>query len=487
MASFETYNVNKSNVLRLLAEDAYSGKIDSNTPRNIALKLFPRLKPQYRCCVYKEREIIQERTNLGLGLKPDGRPLESDQMVYVLEAACDDCDIHRVRITDNCRKCLFKPCEKACHFGAIYEGDSKMHINYSLCKACTLCSKACAYGAIMVSERPCRRSCPTGALKHIPGEIAYIDENECINCGRCVANCPFGAISDVSFMVNVIDKIVAKKKVVAMVAPAIIGQFKKAGFSKIVPVLNKLGFSEVYEVASGADITTETEANEVLEAKKKGQKLTTSCCPAFVEYIKRKFAVVYENNTSTTLSPMALTARLVKEKEADAVTVFIGPCIAKKLEATLEKNKDYVDYVLTFEELSAMIAAKNIEIDDEPEVVDLSKSASAASHRYCYSGGVAASLNEYLKEQGKSETITYVAASGAEEVNERLKLLSKGLQEEDILEGMMCEGGCISGVISYVTNPASLKMLQKSEEAKYQDIRIAKPHNIHTHYDKSKN
>lgn len=339
----------------------------------------------------------------------------------------------------------------------------------------------------MVSERPCRRSCPTGALKHIPGEIAYIDENECINCGRCVANCPFGAISDVSFMVNVIDKIVAKKKVVAMVAPAIIGQFKKAGFSKIVPVLNKLGFNEVYEVAAGADLTTETEAKEVLEAKEKGQKLTTSCCPAFVEYIKRKFPAIYENNTSTTLSPMALTARMVKEQDKEVVTVFIGPCIAKKLEAKLEKNKDFVDYVLTFEELHAMIEAKNIEVDDEPEILDLAKSGSVASHRYCYSGGVAASLNAYLKEQGKEESITYVAASGTEEVTERLKMLSKGQQEEDILEGMMCEGGCISGVISYVSNPASLKMLQKSEEAKYQEIRISKPHSIDTHYDKSKN
>lgn len=488
MANFESYNVNKANVLRLLAQRAYADNIDSGTPRAIALELFPKLKPQYRCCVYKEREIIAERASLGLGRKPDGSQLETSQKVYVLEAACDGCDIHRVRITDSCRKCLMKPCLKACHFGAITEGDSKMHINYSLCKACTLCSKVCAYNAILVSERPCRRSCPTGALKHIPGEIAYIDEEECINCGRCVANCPFGALSDVSDLVNVIGRIKKGSNVVAMVAPSVIGQFKKSGFGQVAGVLKKLGFADAYEVARGADLTTSTEAEEVLEAKREGRKLTTSCCPAFVEYIKLKYPSIYANNTSATLSPMAITARLIKQENPEALAVFIGPCIAKKYEAGLEKNREFVDYVLTFEELNAMIEAKGLNIEDESSEVDLSRAGSPAAHRYCYSGGVASSLNDYLAESGRSDRLSTAAASGPLEIEDKLKALAKNQLAEDILEGMMCEGGCISGVVSYITNPATLKALQKNEEDRYTSLSIGREKGtVATEYDKSKN
>lgn len=467
MPSYEVFNKNKINVLRRLAEKAYEGSVDSNTPNDIAKELFPGHKPEYRCCVYKEREIIRQRTNLAMGHKPDGHEITPGQMVYVIEAACDDCDIHKVRITDNCRKCLFKPCQSTCHFGAIFQGNSKMHIDYSKCKTCGMCAKVCAYGAILISERPCKRSCPTGALKHFTDEIAFINEPECISCGRCAASCPFGAISEVSYLVPVIDAIKQEgKKVVAMVAPAVMGQFGKCTLNQVYSAIKALGFDEVVEVAKGADLTTVSEAEEALKAKAEGRKLTTSCCPAFVELIKMKFPKVYAENTSDTLSPMAITARMVKKENPDCVTVFVGPCVAKKKEITLEKNKGFVDYVITFEELNAMFQAKEIVVSEQPDENIGVANGSKSGRNFCQSGGVAKSLNDYLAEKGVETRLTLKAADGSEMCIEYLKQLNAGKQEEDVLEGMMCQGGCISGVCSLVTNPLLIKRDAEKENAK---------------------
>lgn len=466
MPSYEIFNRNKANVLRLVAERAFSGHIDENTPSEVALELFPGHKPQYRCCVYKEREIIRERTNMALGRRPDGREPNPGQFVYVLEAACDDCDIHKVRITDNCRKCLFKPCRTACHFDAIYQGDTKMHIDYSKCKACGMCARVCAYGAILISERPCRRNCPTGALKHLPDEIAYINEDECISCGRCAASCPFGAISELSYLVPVIEALKSKRRTVALVAPAVQGQFGRSSLNQIYAAIRALGFADVVEVARGADLTTAVEAAEALEAHRDGKKLTTSCCPAFVELIKKKFPTVYQNNTSDTLSPMALTARLVKKADPEAVCVFIGPCVAKKKEIDLSKNKGFVDFVLTFEELTAMFEAKKIEVASMADVDIGVVNGSRSGRNFCRSGGVAQSLNDYLAEQGEETRLTFKAADGADMCVEYLKRLAAGQQTEDVLEGMMCQGGCIAGVCSLVTNPNVVKRQADQENAK---------------------
>ena len=467
MPSFEIFNRNKANVLKVLARKAFEGTVDANTPEGIARELFPGRKPQYRCCVYKEREIIRERTNMAMGRCPDGRiPENSGQLVYVLEAACDDCNIHKVRITDNCRKCLFKPCQQACHFDAIYQGDSKMHIDYSKCKTCGMCARVCAYGAILISERPCRKNCPTGALKHLPDEIAYINEDECISCGRCAASCPFGAISELSFLVPVINALKSSQKVVALVAPAVQGQFGKCSLNQIYRSITALGFDSVVEVARGADLTTVAEAEEALRAKAEGRRLTTSCCPAFVELIKKKFPKVYAENTSDTLSPMALTARLVKKYDPECVTVFIGPCVAKKKEITLKKNQGFVDYVLTFEELTAMFEARGIDVaaadESDLQVINGSKSG----RNFCHAGGVAQSLNAYLAEKGVADRLTLKAADGSDMCVEYLKVLAAGRQEEDVLEGMMCQGGCIAGVCSLVTNPNVVKREAEKENAK---------------------
>lgn len=476
-SSYNQFNEHKKNVLFEVAKRAYEGKIDDNTPNEVAMTLIPYQRPKYRCCVYKEREIIRERTYLAMGRCPDGKPQIPGQFVYVLEAACDDCNIHRVRITDNCRKCLFRLCTKACHFDAIYEGPTKMHIDYLKCKACTMCAKACPYGSILVSDRPCHRACPTGALKYVEGEIAKIDNNDCINCGRCTASCPFGAISEISEIVPLIGDMAAKKEVVALVAPAINGQWGRASLQSIYDSLLAIGFTKIIEVAQGADVTTRYEAEEAVESKKLGVHITTSCCPAFVEYCRKFFPDVYKKHTSDVLSPMAIAARMGRKLYPHAKNVFVGPCVAKKAERLLKKNIENIDYVVTFDEITAMMKAKGVNPLEMPgqAVVD---NGSASGRNFCNTGGVANSLNDYLKEIGSSETLSLKIANGADECTKYVKELNAGKQREDVLEGMMCQGGCMAGVDSLAPNIFVVKKQADLENAKAISTPISKASKI---------
>jgi hypothetical protein len=487
--SFDQMNQYKKMTLAEVARRCYAGTIQKDDANEIAYNLIPHEADRVRCCVYKEREIIRERAYLAMGYAPDGSEPKPGQFVYVLEAACDGCEIHRVRITDNCRKCLFKACVSACKFDAIYEGDSKMHIKYDKCKACTMCAKACPYGSILLSDRPCHRACPTGALLYREGEIAEIKEEDCVNCGQCAGACPFGAVSEVSYIRPLIQDMNEGKTTVAMVAPAILGQWGKSHINQVYQALYKIGFTHIVEVAVGADMTTKNEAEEALEAKKEGRKITTSCCPAFVSYIKMKFPEVYKKHTSDVLSPMAITARIAREKYGkDAKTVFVGPCVAKKAERLLPKNIENIDYVLTFEEITAMMEAKGIDpiqMEDENANVE---PGSVAARNFCVTGGVAASLNHYLVEKGVDDRLTLKTANGTQLVVKYVKELAQGKQEEDVLEGMMCEGGCMGGVCSQASNLIIAKNHANAENkavvhVKINDASIRYP-NIHCHFDK---
>jgi ferredoxin hydrogenase large subunit len=471
--SFDQLNFFKKEVLKEVAERCYGDGIKKEDVNDIALKIIPYQRPKFRCCVYKEREIIRERTYLAMGYTPEGQEQRPGQFVYVLEAACDDCQIHKVRITDNCRKCLFKACVNACHFGAIREGDSKMHIMYDKCKACTMCAKACPYGSILVSDRPCHRSCPTGALKYEEDQIAIIDEKDCINCGQCSGACPFGAISEISFIRPVIEEMKKGKKVIAMVAPAIVGQYGNVTLKQVYDALEAIGFSAVEEVAFAADMTTQHEAEEAVEAKKEGRHITTSCCPAFVSYIQKTFPKVYQDNTSDVLSPMAIAGRVARVKYGkDAVTVFVGPCVAKKAERLLAKNIGNIDYVLTFEEITAMMAAKGVEVSKMEGKAEVDP-GSYSGRNFCVNGGVAKSLNNYLAEKGSEERLTLKAADGVKNVVAFVKELAKGQQKEDVLEGMMCEGGCMGGIDSMATNLFLARSHAEKENAAVKSVKIA--------------
>ena len=319
----------------------------------------------------------------------------------------------------------------------------RAHINMDKCKECGKCYQACPYHAIVDLTRPCKRACPVDAISWDEASgIVKIDEKKCIQCGACTEACPFGAIGTRSFMVDVINLIRSGKKVVALPAPAGEGQFGKGiTMGSVAKGIKELGFADVVEVALGGDLTAAFEADEWAEAYKAGEKKVTSCCPAFVNMVKKHFPSLMPN-VSTTVSPMCAVSRMVKAKDPDAITVFIGPCVAKKdeiLDLSLDGN---ADYVLTYNELQCMFAARNIVLTPDAENI---QHGSIYGKKFANSGGVTAAVLEAMKEKHGVADVNVMVCNGAAECKKALMLLKAGRLPADFVEGMACEGGCVAG------------------------------------------
>ena len=433
----------KHHVLREVCKLAWDDNITHETRERIAHEVSPGPKPTYRCCIYKEREIVRGRIRLAIGQNPD-LDSASTNVVAVIPAACDDCPIQEYTVSDSCRFCLGKPCLNACRFDAIGPGATKMHIDPNQCKACGMCAKSCPFGAIVHMVRPCKRACPANAISYDENGLCVIDDSKCIHCGHCIHACPFGAIGSKIFAVDVINAIKSGKRVIAMCAPATEGQFgKDIGMASIRAALLKVGFADMVEVGLGGDMTAAYEAKEWIEAKKEGRKMTTSCCPAFISMLRHHFPEQYEANKSSTVSPMVAVSRYLKALDPDCVTVFIGPCIAKKGETLNEYIADRPDFALTYGEIVALLDSKDIEITPVPEDY---QEASIYGKRFAGSGGVAKAVLRAMEEMGEDTSdISLLTCAGGDECKKALMLLKAGKLKEDFIEGMMCPGGCVGG------------------------------------------
>lgn len=272
---------------------------------------------------------------------------------------------------------------------------------------------------------------------------AEIDYEKCVSCGACVTQCPFGATVDKSYITDVIKFIKKSEgnknyKVNALIAPAFASQFDYAKLGQVVTAIKELGFNNVYEAAQGADVVAYNEAKELEE---KGF-LTTSCCPAFVSYTNINFPEVVPH-ISHNLSPMAQLGKILKEKDPTCVNIFIGPCTAKKAEMRKETVKPYIDSVITFEELQALIDSKDIEVEQLPETT--LDDATGFGRQFAKSGGVAAAVVEALKEQGSDFVADPIACEGLDKCKTALLRASKNVLKNNLIEGMACAGGCIGG------------------------------------------
>ena len=430
-------------ILREVCRLAWEDALTMENTEKIIYQVSPGPKPQYRCCIYKEREILRGRIRLAMGLSPEASR-ETKNVVAVIPAACDDCPIQDYFVTDICRFCLGKACLNACKFGAIGHGDNKMKIDSAKCKSCGLCAKSCPYGAIIHQERPCKKACPVGAISYNEAGVCQIDEEKCIHCGHCIHNCPFGAIGTKIFVLDIIRAIKSGKRVIAMCAPATEGQFgKEIGMAAIRAALRKAGFADMVEVGLGGDMTAAYEALEWMEARKEGKKLTTSCCPAFISMLRHHFPKLYEENKSQTVSPMVAVSRYLKSQDPDCVTVFIGPCIAKKGETLSEFIKDSADYALTYGEMVALLDSRDIKV--EPVKEDYQE-ASLFGKRFAASGGVAGAVMEAMQEMGEDTSgIRLMSCAGGEECRKAMLMLKMGKLDADFVEGMICPGGCVGG------------------------------------------
>ncbi len=423
-----------------VAKLAFAGELDAKRDE-IPYTIIPGNTPQYRCCVYREREIVRQRVRLAEG-RPAVGSKHNKNIVQILPAACEGCPINRFSVTNSCQMCMAKKCMGACNFGAITFEYGRAHIDPKKCKECGKCAEACPYNAIADLMRPCKRSCPVDAITMNDDLIVAIDEEKCINCGQCIVNCPFGAITDKSFMVDVIKLINSGAPVYAMVAPAIAGQFgADVDNGMIREAVIALGFKDMYEVSLGADFVARNEALELEEHLKEGKKMTTSCCPAFVNMIKKHFPQVL-SNMSETVSPMTATGRFIKTIDPKAVCVFIGPCIAKKGEVIDSITLGGADYAMTYEELASMFEAKDI---DPADYSGTMQQGSVYGMEFSVSGGVTNAVLQTFKERNVDIDVSVCKANGALECKKALMMLRAGKLPEDFIEGMACVGGCVNG------------------------------------------
>lgn len=428
----------KYKVLREVASQAWNGTLLQNII-DIPKTIVPGKTSTMRCCVYKERAILAERVKMAMGGEND-----SENVIQVIDIACDECPAAGYVVTESCRGCLAHRCEDVCKKGAItFDHNHVAHIDKSKCVECGQCAKVCPFAAIVNRKRPCQISCKVKAISINEDNAASIDDEKCIQCGACVYQCPFGAITDKSFILNVIDFIKnsdnnKKYKVYAVVAPSISSQFTYAKLGQVITGLKELGFYTVVEAALGADMVAQAESKELYE---KGF-LTSSCCPAFVQYIKSAFPSLLPL-VSHNLSPMATLAKYIKETDETAKIVFIGPCTAKKAEAQLETVKPYVDAVLTFEELQALYDSRNIDITTlEEDVLD---NASYFGRIFARSGGLTDAVRQGLLEQKLDFNLKAATCDGIDECRVALLKKSKNVLDANFIEGMACVGGCIGG------------------------------------------
>jgi [FeFe] hydrogenase (group B1/B3) len=447
----------KYEVLKEVARHAMKGTLE-NEYHTIPKKIIPGPEPMTRCCVYKERAILEERVKLAMGGDKD-----NDNIIEVIDIACDECPVNRFIVTEACRGCLAHRCSEVCPVGAIYHVGHKAYIDQNKCIECGKCKDVCPYNAIADVMRPCRKACNAGALSIDENKKVVIDNEKCIQCGACVYQCPFGAIMDKSFIVEVIELLKEAKEnkdihVYAVIAPAISSQFTYAKIEQVIKGIKKLGFHDVVEVALGADIVAYHEAKEFAENVDEKGVITTSCCPAFVSYIEKNYPEL-KDNISNTVSPMIAISRLIKHLDDKAKIVFIGPCTAKKMEIQRSEVKGDTDIVITFEELAAMLDAAEIDLKDCEEGV--LNNASFFGRIFARSGGVTDAIKHVVEEENIDVDFKPVICDGLDECDKALKIAKVKRLNGNFIEGMACKGGCIGGAASLHHGPKDKKEVDK--------------------------
>jgi len=435
---------------------------DLSQMAEIPYRIIPGEVSMYNDSVFLERAIVRERMRMAMGLSTRAasehapvtqgaeeciKPEKYYQppLVNIIKFACHACPDNVVKVTDACQGCLAHPCKRVCPKGAITIKGGRSIIDEEKCIKCGKCLSVCPYGAIVRLERPCAKACGMDAISSDEYGRADIDYDKCVSCGMCLANCPFGAIADKSQIFQVIQAIKSDVPVYAAIAPAATGQFGP-DFTpeKMRPAFKALGFEDVIEVAIGADLCTIAEAKDfVEEVPEKLPFMATSCCPAWSHMAKKLFPE-YKNCISMALTPMVLTGRLIKHKNPNCKVAFIGPCAAKKLEASRRTIRSDIDFVLTFEEVKGMFDAKEIDFKSLPDD-DTMHGASGDGRGFAVSGGVASAVVNCIKEMYPEKEIKTESAEGLRECRKLLMMAKAGKYNGYLLEGMACPGGCVAG------------------------------------------
>lgn len=455
-------------ICKLYLDNELIDKID-----RVPLELHPRNKQTIRCCVHKARAVAKYRAMAVLGFnyydeEDELTPLSeyaqnalkrtehTDIYLTVVDEACSSCVKGSYTVSNLCRGCVGRHCAFSCNKGAVTFRDGQAHIDTEKCVNCGMCMKACPFRAIIYQPVPCEESCPVGAINKNERGVEEINNEKCIQCGHCISACPFGAIVEKSDIFQVLDVIRDKtKKVIAMPAPAVFGQFKTEP-GRIISAMLKLGFDDVVEVAKGANITSKNEADEFEERVIHGGEkfMTTSCCPSYTLMVN-KYMPEIQPYVSHTLTPMAYTAEMVKNEQPDVVTVFISPCIAKRYEGFHNPN---VDFVLTIEELDSWLTAAEIDVS-ECDLIEPDASIHPSGRGYPLIKGVANSVVVYSKEENKDKIVPIII-DGLNKQNIRtLRSYAKECPG-NLVEVMSCEGGCVGGCANIGNMRTAMRQVQ---------------------------
>ncbi len=479
-----------------LARLAYEGG-DIHQMAALPYKILPGEDSHYRDSIFLERAIVSERLRLAMGLplRPVDQYMPTNANLYdaavaekyydpplvnIIKFACHGCPERKVLVSSGCQGCLAHPCQEICPKKAITIKEGRSVIDESKCVNCGRCVDVCPYHAIIRMERPCAKSCGMGAIRTDAHGKADIDYNKCVSCGQCIVNCPFGAIADKSQIYQVIHAMKHGKRVVAMLAPAFIGQFgDDVTPGKLLSGMKELGFERVVDVAIGADMCAIDEAKRFREeVPEKHPYMLTSCCPSWIAMAKQMYPEL-SDHVSMSLTPMVLTARLVKQRDPDCKIVFVGPCSAKKLEAMRRTVRSYVDYVLTFEELAGMFAGKDIDLSAMPESEGFG-TATGAGRNFAVSGGVAKAVVDAVHYTDETVEVKTAHAEGLAECRKLLAMAKAGKYNGYLIEGMGCPGGCIAGM-------GTLQTVKKSQAnvAKFKDEAVHQ-NSMESEYDLSR-
>lgn len=315
-------------------------------------------------------------------------------------------------------------------------------------------------------KTPCEESCMFSAISKDDNGNAKIDAESCVGCRECLTNCDDKVLKENKELVPLLQILMDKDRttpVYAMIAPAIVGQFS----NNVTPgmlrtAFKKLGFEGMIEVALFADILTLKEALEFDRYinDENDFLLTSCCCPIWIAMIRKIYNKLIPH-VPASVSPMVACGRSIKKLVPDAITVFIGPCIAKKSEAREKDIADAVDYVLTFQEVQQLFELTNI----NPELLeeDLRDHSSTGGRIYAKTGGVSSAVEATFKRLRPDNKINFIAqqADGVPACKELLNKISNGEVTANFIEGMGCKGGCVGGPKAIINKDEGRKFVEE--------------------------